>query len=574
MNRTRIEALLTAVLLLVSAVPLTASAEENADASKEALPVKSGTLYEFDKGTSRYVLSSASSTQDIQDADTFGEVTVSGSITQKEDVDGIDHFQSDGSGTAEIHLSVNSDALTDGYDGWTCTTDEKKSVAGVDLDGKIGKGVLIVQISRDGTDWITESVQTDLFSQGSIPDPVYETEDIQQLNGCWYRLILAYRLQKSVGTSQFLWMESDDIQYRQQAEVYEFFVDADTSEAASADAKPRQDLTDMSTVRNADADKDTGYTGNNAVTGDDPHNGWEIGQFFLNGYQSQAIDPDDGKTVYIKRESDQIALWFDLKQDINALNGNDDLTIEADTDGYSGTFHTDQGNPVFRHGALIIRCTDWNNMPKEPVIYTDFLAADARKNTETLVGLYGEGDYDAELDYEVKDSQNVLDAFSEYHRYRISFSFSVRNDDCMIYPKEISTEKTLGDYSFTENGFQIDDSNSKYLQIDFRRTVLSDRGNGKVLEDKESKSAEIGKAYTEEGLYTITAKNRYTGAEEIVRHIYVGRDPLMKAYVTSGCGSRYSIQDIEDMLDPDSYKADLSSADQKALEDAVNRMFP
>ncbi len=32
--------------------------------------------------------------------------------------------------------------------------------------------------------------------------------------------------------------------------------------------------------------------------------------------------------------------------------------------------------------------------------------------------------------------------------------------------------------------------------------------------------------------------------------------------------------DIEDMLDPDSYKADLSSADQKALEDAVNRMFP
>ena len=44
MNRTRIEALLTAVLLLVSAVPLTASAEENADASKEALPVKSGTL--------------------------------------------------------------------------------------------------------------------------------------------------------------------------------------------------------------------------------------------------------------------------------------------------------------------------------------------------------------------------------------------------------------------------------------------------------------------------------------------------------------------------------------------------
>ena len=56
----------------------------------------------------------------------------------------------------------------------------------------------------------------------------------------------------------------------------------------------------------------------------------------------------------------------------------------------------------FKHGTLIIRFTDFQGNKSDPIIYTDFLAANARTGADTRVQFFEEGDYEVALDYEIK----------------------------------------------------------------------------------------------------------------------------------------------------------------------------
>lgn len=274
--------------------------------------------------------------------------------------------------------------------------------------------------------------------------------------------------------------------------------------------------------------KDNGYSGKKEIKKDDPHFGWKLGEFYVEGFTRYEMN-EDGNPVFLKNVGDEVVLWFDLLQDINKLNGIKDLYINEDKDGYDEKFDIKQTN--LKKGALIVRYTDYQNKVGEPQIYTNYLLAKKAEDADTEVLLCEEGDYEVSLLYEIKDDGFLF--FNSYTNYRIDFKFSVRNGNTMFFPFDMESGAELANNSFTEKGFRLDLAQSKYLQIDISREILSDNGEGLVEDIRFNRPAKDGEEYTEEGIYTIVAKNQYTGAVT-EKKIYVGNNSVLKAHVVTG----------------------------------------
>lgn len=280
-------------------------------------------------------------------------------------------------------------------------------------------------------------------------------------------------------------------------------------------------------------DKDKGFSldEEEKIKTKDPHYGWSLGSLYVSGYTQRTMD-GDGNPVFLKNAGDQVKLGFKLEQDINKLNGNEDLTIAVDKKAFDADFEIPKTN--FKRGALIIQHTDYQNKTGDPILYTDYLSADAKVNANTLVEVNEEGDYEVALDYVIKNAPRTIfgkDIAPSYSDYTIKmFKFSVRNGNSMVFPFDIKTGEELVNKSFTENGFRIDLAKSHYLKVFVKRDAI----NGEDTEDtRENKPAKDGAEYTEEGVYTITVEDTSTG-QTTTKMIYVGKEDRYKAYVTMG----------------------------------------
>ena len=291
------------------------------------------------------------------------------------------------------------------------------------------------------------------------------------------------------------------------------------------------------------AEKDSGYSKSNKIEENDPHFGWSLGSFFVNGYS--AVEKDDNKNpVFLKNVGDKITLWFCLEQNLEKLNNNESLTINEDKNGYDEYFGIEKTN--FGKGTLIVRQKNHENQWQKPVIYKDFLDAKTKKDAYTQVELFEEGDYEVALNYEIK-KENIdvfgWSPFPSFYNYRIFFSFSVRNGNCMVYPFDVKTGEELTNSAFTENGFYIDLANSKYLSTNVKKENLKKSGESLVEDVRFNRPAKDKEQYTDEGVYTITVKNKYT-KQETIKKIYVGTNDVLKAYVTTG----FSVKEINRQL--------------------------
>ncbi|MCD7742237.1 MAG: hypothetical protein LUI06_08540 [Ruminococcus sp.] len=291
------------------------------------------------------------------------------------------------------------------------------------------------------------------------------------------------------------------------------------------------------------AGKDTGFSESNKIEEDDPHFGWELGTFYVSGYTS-VTDTSSKSPVFLKNVGDTVQLNFCLDQDISKLNGDSALSIYSDKNGYDEYFGIEKTN--FGKGTLIIQKTDYENKKSEPTVYTDYLKA-LEEGADTQVDVFEEGDYEVALNYEIRNDPRVVFGVSiipTYTNYRISFKFSVRNGNCMVFPFDVETGGELTNTSITENGFYLDLANSRYLDINIKKEVLAEGANGLVEDTKFNKPASDGEQYTDEGIYTITVKNKYTN-EKTTKVIYVGTNDILKAYVSTD----YSISEINDYLE-------------------------
>lgn len=290
---------------------------------------------------------------------------------------------------------------------------------------------------------------------------------------------------------------------------------------------------------------DNGYTNGKTIGKDDPHYGWNLGQFYVSGYTQRTTDSQNND-VFLKNVGDQVELHFELLQDIDCLHGEKNLTINADRNGYDKYFGTQQFNDC--RGLLIIRKTDYQNKTYDPVVYTNYLDG-VKQGADTVVEFCEEGDYEVALDYEIKEEHyganwNTYVSVPTYTDYRIFFTFKIRNGNCMVFPFDTVTGSELTNESFTDNGFYLDLANSRYLDINVQRAVYVEGANGYTEDIRFNRPAADGTQYKDEGVYTITVTNNYT-KQSTTKVIYVGTDPIMKAYAASD----YSLDEIQGMID-------------------------
>ena len=280
-----------------------------------------------------------------------------------------------------------------------------------------------------------------------------------------------------------------------------------------------------------------GYSEKHRIDEKDMHYGWVLGDFYLTGYTRQTTD-ENGSLVFLKTFGDDITLWYELKQNIKKLNGDKELKINTDKKAYDEHFGIKKTN--FGKGTLIIQQTDYQNKVHDPVIYTDFLSAKVSQDAATEVEFLEEGDYEVALDYAI-DNGHIIGLNKDY---RWTFKFSVRNGNCMVFPKDVSTDAELNNTSITKNGFYLDLARSKYLDINITKEVLNEGANGLVEDVRFNRAAKDGEKYTDEGIYTIKVYNKYTD-EQTIKKIYVGDNSLIKTYINTG----YSLDFIKAQID-------------------------
>lgn len=522
------------ILVLFSAIGIfltvigVSAISANADEKTESL---AGKLYEFEKD-SKYEISSATSSKST--TSDFGSLKITGNMNPISAIDGVNAYEvSDGNVT--IDYSLGNKYSGENTDSWYLVDDKSKKIDTETIEEDIMKGAIILQISLDGNSWVTDKVLTNVAADSEYESNIYTSNDIQQVNGCYYRVIVAYSLERVTGSSKYVFVNVDDKGNKKCAEVYQFYLINSSENIAngiSASATPRKELGEV-----VNAGKDTGFSENNALTNKDPHYGWTIGTFFVNGYTREVRDNISGAPIFLKNVGDRVTLWFNLKQDINNLNRKSNLKINEDENGYDQYFQTDKTN--MRHGTLIMRYTDFEGVKHDPVIYTDYLAANARTGADTKVELFEEGDYEVALDYEIADTSGI----DSYTDYRVFFTFSIRNGNCMVYPFDINSGAELADNAITENGFKLDMAKSRYLTIDVSRTVLVNGSNGRTEDVRFNRPAKDGDQYKDEGIYRFHVHNLYTG-EETTKTIYVGSDMFLRAMSVT----HLSVKELEDRL--------------------------
>ncbi len=516
-----------ATSLSVSLVTLLSAVPVYAESGNTAV---TGKLYEFGE-KSKYEISSAETFSATTSANTYGEFLIDGNVVSSSTKDGVPSYEIEDNALSFIY-QYDDTLLNAGVDEWHLYSDDTKEINGKDIEDKVQKGAIWVQTSIDHINWTDAVCITNAFATTPTnSDAFYTARDIELINGCYYKVVIAYETRIRTENSNFLFIDTDKFDYKKYAEVYEFYAFTDTGEQEVIDYNQTYNMGNKVCVKEFD-----GYFGQKDMDKDDIHYGWDLGNFFVSGYTDKRVN-DNGNVVFLKNVDDRVTLWFNLSQDMNKLNGKDNLSVTSDAEGFDKYFETPRTD--FGKGALIIRYTDYNNNKTEPQIYTNYLAANTSFGADTKVQLFEEGDYEVALDYEVTED-NFID--KEGH-YRIFFKFSVRNGNCMVYPFDVATGSELTNSSMTENGFHLDLAKSRYLKVNVKREVMKDSTDGLVEDTRFNAPAKDGEEYTDEGIYTITVSNDYTN-QSTVKKIYVGTNNILRAYMTTGL----SIPEINNLV--------------------------
>ncbi|MBR3579431.1 MAG: hypothetical protein IKN95_00360 [Lachnospiraceae bacterium] len=511
-----------AITLLVVVLMCANTNNVNADQTKtltgDEYQFTDSEKYNIDEKTPVGKTSSAAS-------NSFGTLSITGDYDVMEKQSGYRAFDVK-KGNIRIKYDFEKSKLITNDNAYNLYDDSCEEINGYDMDKDVDFGAILVQTSFDGQKWATDTALTNVFVQNSpLSDHIYETNNIQLVNGCYYRIIVAYEERKKTGETDYFVTTVDEHDYRRWAEVYTFYAinSEESKKSPSPSDTPRKELgTKIKTERNA------GYSGMLQIDASDPHLGWDIGTFVINGYTSETTD-SNGDPIFLKKindkDEDKVTLWFNLKQDINCLNGNKDYKIESNNGAYDQYFEVPKTD--FKRGTLIIRFTDHEGKKTNPIIYTNYLEANTRTGAYTKVELFEEGDYEVALDYSIDDSSTIV---SKNKDYRIFFKFSIRNGNCMVFPFDTKTQNELDNYSITSNGFELNLAKSRYLDINVKRSELT-KNNGLYVEDgRFNGPAKDGEVYNEEGIYRFTVKNKYTG-ESTEKTIYVGTSPIYKAMI-------------------------------------------
>lgn len=328
----------------------------------------SGKIYEFEKG--HYDFSQSETSAIAGTGNTYGTFSVQGAFTRENNKSGVPAFTVTNGGL-EIFYDYNDAKLTADEDSWHLVDDKSKKVDTLTLDSNIMKGAAILQISTDGKSWNTVTTTTDVFqTTPTSKGAVYTCTDMQLENGCFYRFIVAYTLSKREKEGKVLFVNTDKYDTRKYAEVYEFYAQSDKAEVNANTSNLTYNLGEKVRVKKFDS-----FSGEELIDSKDIHYGWDLGSFLVSGFTQKTTD-ESGNIVFLKNVGDTVTLGFRLKQDIDALNGDEKLTIASIKKASDQGFEIETTD--FGRGALIVRYTDYTNAKTKPQLYTNYLSASAK----------------------------------------------------------------------------------------------------------------------------------------------------------------------------------------------------
>ena len=266
------------------------------------------------------------------------------------------------------------------------------------------------------------------------------------------------------------------------------------------------------------------------------HDGWNLGRFCVRGF-SGTPRTDEKDVVYLKNPGDKIKLSFQLDQDINKLNGQENLSISNNKKGYDDGFNIPEKDATnFGKGTLLIKKTDYKNETTCEKPYVDYLKA-VEKGADTDVVLFEEGDYEVALDYDIQENMiNIgnINTLPVTSHFQIKISFKVRNGNNAMFTNDIVTGSELHDKDVTEDGFVINLQNSKYIQVTVEKKKYNAENNSFDKESRYSKVATDGEKFTDEGIYVINAHNPYLSKSDVCKTVVVEKDPVKKAQFKTG----------------------------------------
>ena len=500
-----------------------------------------GKFYQFVDSKNKYEFSSANPITNNVKNNPIGKLSITGKITEdaNEKAD-IPTFIVEDSTLISINYSYSDDLLNADKANWHLNSDSCKTIDGIELENKIKNGAILLQTSRDGKKWVTISEKTDFIQSGGTE--VFSAENntinnIQLLNGCYYRIIAAYQTAKTdkgyFNPLKLYENKPTTTEYQRNLELYEFYASYKKREK-SRDNK-NYHIYKSSTEEYTVKTKKNDYSGSEKVDLKDPHNGLELGYFSISGYSS--VNEKNNEYIFLKNSGDEIKLIFHLQQDIDQLGGNSSIFIADDKKGYDSNFEYKPHN--MGRGELIVKHTTPEGETKKTA-YSNFLEALASPGADTEIGLFEEGTYEVHLCYAITNK----DGIDRTTYYKTAFEFEIGSGNSMAYIFDVKTKTQLSSGDITENGFFIDDAKSKSIDFIVKKEVLNDGADGLTEDVRFNQVAASGKEYTDEGIYTITAINKHIDLKTDIK-IYVGNNNILKAYIKNP--DKYTIEQLKNM---------------------------
>ena len=119
---------------------------------------------------------------------------------------------------------------------WKLADDGTSKVDKYDWKNKIGVGGILVQTSFDNENWDTVYTNTNVFAdyQPAIKN-FYSANRSDLSAGCYYKVIIAYKLSKKTEQKHFLFIDTSNWRNTWNIDEYSFFLISDDSSVTAAD---------------------------------------------------------------------------------------------------------------------------------------------------------------------------------------------------------------------------------------------------------------------------------------------------------------------------------------------------
>lgn len=170
-----------------------ASKNEAIAAAVESVP---GQIYILTEEEDDYDCSKKTGVSSEKGIETYGKFFVQGDIASVEKKDELPSYKVNGVTLALVY-EFDKKYLEDKKGEWQLIEEDAEEINGVELQDEMGKGVIVVQRSIDGKNWRTVSEYDNVFEKNSLEDgEIYSACDLELINGCYYRVLVAYGLRK------------------------------------------------------------------------------------------------------------------------------------------------------------------------------------------------------------------------------------------------------------------------------------------------------------------------------------------------------------------------------------------